>query len=195
MLKDIISDFIEGNRVILTSAPNNGCSSLALYIANVILDNDKIVIYYNPSRAIDRKFVNKYYSRVSKNAIWIESKLESFLEFLQSTGYNYDCLIIDPGDVLMVNKDLVISLGNLKRANSSIIFTSQIRQDPNYSWKPYSTIERINSFDISIWITNVTENNSLYKTKYIDIYKEIRSGNNYIAREIAKYTEEGNIIE
>ena len=154
-----------------------------------------VVIYYNPSRDIDREFVGKYYPRVLKSAVWIESPLESFLEFLQSSGYNYDCLVIDPGDVLMVNKDLVISLGNLRHPEASIIFTSQIRQDPKVGWSPYSTVERVNAFDTSIWITNATGSNPLYKIKYIDIFKEIRSGNNYVAREIAKYTDEGNIIE
>ncbi len=195
MLKDIVSDFIDGKRVVLTSATNNGCSSLALYIANTILDNDRVVIYYNPSRDIDRNFVSKYYSRVLKNAIWVESPLDSFLELLQSSGYNYDCLIIDPGDILMINKDLVISLGSLRRPSSSIIFTSQIRQDPKMGWAPYSTIEKVNAFDTSIWITNVTGGNPLYNMKYIDIFKEIRSGNNFVAREIAKFTDEGNIIE
>jgi len=195
VLRDIVPDFIEGKRVVLTSSTNNGCSSLALYITNTILDNDRVVIYYNPSRDIDREFVGKYYPRVLKSAIWVESPLESFLEFLQSSGYSYDCLVIDPGDVLMVNKDLVVSLSNLRHPGASIIFTSQIRQDPKLEWAPYSTIERVNSFDTSIWITNATGSNPLYKIKYIDIFKEVRSGNNYVAREIAKYTDEGNIIE
>lgn len=195
MLRDIVSDHIENKRVVITSSTNNGCSSFTLYIANTILDDDKLVIYYNPSRDIDREFVSKYYPRVLKNAMWVESSLESFLELLQSSGYSYDCLIIDPGDVLMVNKVLVSTLGQLRRPGSSIIFTSQIRQDPKLGWGTYSTIERVNAFDTSIWITNVTGGNKLYNMKYIDVFKEIRSGNNFIAREIAKFTDEGNIIE
>ena len=46
-----------------------------------------------------------------------------------------------------------------------------------------------------MWITNVTGGSPIYKLKYIDIFNTIRSGNNFIAREIAKYTEEGNIVE
>jgi hypothetical protein len=195
MLKDIVTDFVEGKRVVLTSSTNNGCSSFALYIANTILDNDRVVLYYNPSRDIDREFVGKYYPRVLQNAVWVESPLDSFLEFLQGLGYSYDCLIIDPGDVLLVNKNLVKTLGSLRRPGASIIFTSQIRQDPKQGWAPYSTIEKLNDFDYSIWITNVTGNHPIYKLKYIDIFKDIRSGNNFIARDIAKFTDEGNIIE
>lgn len=195
MIRDIVSDHINGKRVVISSATNNGCSSLALYIANTILDDDRMVVYYNPGRDIDREFVGKYYSRVLKHAIWVESPLDAFLEFLQGIGYNYDCLIVDPADVLMINKELISSLGNLRRAGTSIIFTSQLRQDPKIGWAPYSTIERVNSFDTSIWITNVTGGHPLYKLKYVDIFKEIRSGNNFVAREIAKFTDEGNIIE
>lgn len=196
MLREIVTDFISGKRVILTSSTNNGCSSFALYAANTILDKSNgLLLYYNPSRDVDRDFVKKYYSRVHKNAVWIESPLDSFLELLQAIDHNYDCLIIDPGDVLMVNKKLVPTLGALRRKESTIIFTSQIRQDPNKGWAPYSTLERLNAFDSSIWITNVTGNNPIYRMKYIDVFQEIRSGNNYIARAAAKYTDEGNIIE
>lgn len=195
MLKDIVQDFVIGNRVVITSSTNNGCSSFALYVANTILNNDNVVLYYNPSRDIDREFVKKYYPRVHKSAIWIESPLDSFLEVLHAIGHEYDCLIIDPGDVLMIDRKLVPTLGGLRKRGSTIIFTSQIRQDPNKGWAPYSTLEKLKKFDSSIWITNVTGSNPVYNLKYIDVFQEVRSGNNYIARAIAKYTDEGNIVE
>lgn len=195
MLHDIVSDFIIGKRVVITSATNNGSTSLALYIANTILDTDNISIYYNPSGDVDREFVKKFYPRVYRDSIWIVSPLESFLEFLQEISFSYDCLIIDPGDTLLINKDLVRTLMSMRKEKSSIILTSQIRQDPNKGWSPYSTIEKVNSFDYSIWITNVTGGNPIYKLKYIDIFNTMRSGNNFIAREIAKFTDQGNIVE
>lgn len=195
MLRDIVSDYILEKRVIITSSTNNGASSLSLFTANTILNEDKVVVYFNPSGDIDREFVKRYYPRVFKDAIWIRSPLDSFLEFLQYINFSFDCLIIDPGDVLMINKRLIKQIGSLKKRNSTFICTSQIRQDPNKGWAPYSTVERVGEFDHSIWITNVTGTHILFKQKYIDIHKDIRSGNNFIAREIAKFTEEGNIIE
>lgn len=195
MLRDIVEDFVIGKRVVVTSSTNNGASSLSLFTANTILKDDKIVIIYNPSGDIDREFVKKYYPRVYNDALWITSPLNTFLEFLQFIQFGFDCLIIDPGDVLMVNKKIVEVIGNLRRKSSTFLCTSQIRQDPNKGWAPYSTIERVGAFDYSIWITNVSGEHVLFKKKYIDIHKDKRSGNNFIAREIAKFTDEGNIVE
>lgn len=193
-LASIVDDFVSAKRVVVTSSTNNGSTSFALFLANTILSEDKVVLLYNPTRDIDRGFVKTYYPRVYDNVIWMHSPLDSFLEYLQESTFNFDCLIVDPGDCLMVNPEIVRTIGSLRRKGSTVIFTSQIRQDPHKGWAPYSTIERVNSFDYSIWITKVTEAGGMFKKKWVDVHKEIRSGTNFIARYVAMFTDEGNIV-
>lgn len=194
MLRDLVNQLL-GKRIVVSSAPGGGSSSFALYMANTILENDKMVLYYNPSADIDRNFVKKYYPRVFDQAIWLVTSLELFLECLQLSENIFDCLIIDPGDTTMINPEIIPAIGLQKSPESTLLVTSQIRQDPNKAWAPYSTIERLNSFDYSLWITNVTGKHPMYIQKYVDVYQEIRSGNNFKMRDIAFYTSEGNIIE
>lgn len=194
MLKDLVSLLI-GRRVVVSSAPGNGASSFSLYMLNTILEEERLVLYYNPSRDIDREFVEKYYPRVYKHAVWLECPVDDFLEYFQFSGSEYDCIVIDPGDTTMINKQIVPQIGHLRRRDSTFIVTSQIRQDPNKGWAPYSTIEKLNSFDYSIWIRNATAGHPVFILKYVDIYTEIRSGSNFKLRDVAHYTKEGNIVE
>jgi len=194
MLKDLVNQLL-GSRIVISSAPGNGASSFALFMANTILDTDSLVIYYNPTADIDRGFVEAYYPRVFEQAIWLVSPLDAFLEYINSIEFNFDCLIIDPGDTTMVNPEIVPTIGKLKRTKSTFICTSQLRMDPKKDWAPYSTIEKLNAFDNSIWIRNVTGIHPVFNLKYIDVHKEIRSGSNFVMRDIAYYTNEGNIVE
>lgn len=194
MLKDLVNQLL-GSRIVISSAPGNGASSLALYMANTILSEDRFVVYYNPTADVDRVFVEKYYPRVFEQALWMYAPLSDFLSFFQDASSDIDCLIMDPGDTAMVDKYIVPTIGLARKKNSTFICTSQIRLDPNCGWAPYSTIERLHAFDNSIWITNVSGGHPIYKVKYIDVYKGIASSQNLSARELAYYTEEGNIVE
>lgn len=195
MLREIVDDFVKGHRIVITSSSNNGASSFSLYLANQLARDDSLIIYYNPSSDIDRDFIKKYYPLVIANVLWISGRLDSFIEFLSYIEHDYDCLIVDPGDALMINKQLVAMLGKFRKRGATLLLTSQIRQDPHKGWAPYSTVERTGAFDYSIWLTNVTGPDRVFKTKYVDIHKDIRSGNNFIAREIAKFTHEGSVVE
>lgn len=194
MLKELITSLL-GKRIIVSSAPGAGASSFTLYIANTILDNNKLVLYYNPDRDIDREFVKKYYPRVFSDAVWLTSTLEDFLELYAEHSQLFDTLIVDPGDITMVDKHILPTLGCVRRPGATLICTSQIRQDPNKAWAPYSTLEALNSFDYSIWITKVTGIHPVFIQKYIDVHDKIRSGQNLILRDIANYTLEGNIVQ
>lgn len=195
MLREIVGDFVKGNRIVVTSSTNNGASSFCLYLANKLAQEDQLILYYNPTSDIDRNFIKEYYPLVFKNILWISGRLDSFIEFLSFIEHTYDSLVIDPGDTLMVNPDLIGMLGKLKKKEATIVYTSQIRQDPHKGWAPYSTVERMRTFDYSIWLINTTGPTRVFKTKYVDIHKDVRSGNNFIAREIARFTNEGRIVE
>ena len=196
MLKDIVDDYILGNSIVITSATNHGTTSFSLYLANSILKEDKSVIFFNPSMDIDRKFVRKYYPSVYKDALFIQSSLSDFLEILEYIDYETDCIILDPADCSMINKKIIPGLANVLRTHkSTLICTSQIRQNPNHGGSVYSTLESLMAFNYSIWITNVTGGSELTIKRYIDVHEKIRVGNSGKARYIAKFTEEGNVIE
>lgn len=194
MLKDLVNQLL-GKRIVLSSAPGNGASSFALYMVNTILEEDRMVLYYNPTGDVDRFFVQHYYPRVYEQAVWLIAPIELFLEYLQLFSKDFDCLIIDPGDTTMINQDIIPAIGELRKPESTLIVTSQIRLDPNKAWAPYSTIEKLNAFDYSIWITNVTGKHPVFSQKYVDVHTEIRSGTNFKFRDIAYYTKEGNVVE
>lgn len=194
MLKDLVKQLC-GNRLVVSAAPGNGVSSFTLYMVNTILEEDKAVLYYNPTADIDREFVRTYYPRAYNGTEFLTCPLTDFLEYVQYSNGFFDCVVLDPGDTTMIEPDIVPTLGLLRKANSTLIVTSQIRQDPNKGWAPYSTIEKLDSFDYSIWITNVTGGHPIFKQKYVDVYPTIRSGNNFVMRDVAYFTKEGNIIE
>jgi hypothetical protein len=197
MLKDIARYYINNGNCIITSAPNNGATSFALFLANSILENSSNVIFYNPMGDIDRNFVKQYYPNVYKNCTYFKGPTDLFLLYLDYMQWEFDYIFIDPADCLMNgDKKTLHNLVSLSKANKfKIIVTSQIRQDPSQGGKVYSTLETLKIFDYSIWIRNVTEQSELFKSKYVDVYGSYREGNKYIARNIAKFTDQGNIID
>lgn len=197
MLKDIARYYISNGNCIITSSPNNGTTSLALFLANAILEEDSTVIFYNPTGDIDRLFVKEYYPNVYKKCIYIKSPLKIFLLLLDYLQWNVNYIFIDPADCLMLgDKNTLHYLVTLSKSNKfKIIVSSQIRQDLSQGGKVYSTLETLKIFDYGIWIRNVTEASEIYKTKYVDIYGSFREGNKYLSRNIARYTDQGNVID
>lgn len=196
MLSELVDDYIKNKNVVVTSAADNGATTLSLFILNCLLKEDKFIVIYNPLNNIEKEFVKRYYPRVFNDTLFVTSKVTDFLSLLQYLRYKLDYLVIDPGDCLLYNPGLLPEISKLLIGN--IICTSQIRQDPNKGGQIYSTLENkymTTLFDYSIWIRNVTETSGIMKRKYIDIFKEKRSGNNYIARYVANFTDEGNIIQ
>jgi hypothetical protein len=113
-------------------------------------------------------------------------------------NYDFDYLLIDSADSLMSNKNLLLSLINLiHNKEKNIIVTSQIRVNPNNS-QTYSTIENLNIknnlFNYSVWIRNITEHRDIISSKYIDVYKKIRVGNDYMRRYIIKVNTKTGVI-
>lgn len=192
-LRDLVKGYVNKFDVMLTSAAGEGTTTLALYIA-MILSEDKLVIYFNPSGDIDRNYVKRFYPRVYKNVLFIQSDLNTLLEFLNEIDYDFDHIILDPGDALVLAKKAIPSLKRICAIKKShMIFTSQIRLDPKFSWQPYSTMERVNSksgntiFDYSIWVRRVSEDNTFFTSKYIDVFKGVRKGNQYVSRYLVKF--------
>lgn len=192
-LRELVEGYVAEHDVMLTAAAGEGSTALALYLA-MVLSEDKFVIYFNPSKDIDRNYVKQYFPRVYKNVLFVQSDLNTLLEFLTEIDYDFDHIILDPGDTLMVAKKALTSLKricNLKK--SHMICTSQIRLDPNMGWKPYSTVEKANQrsgntiFDYSIWMRKVTEDNPFFTSKYIDVFKGIRRGNQYVSRYLVRF--------
>jgi hypothetical protein len=197
-LIELVDNYVRKHDVILTSASGEGCTVLALYMSMVLSDN-KIVIYFNPLGDIDREYVQKYYPRTFKDVLFIISDVKSLIEFLNEIDYEFDYLIIDPGDVLMVDKTTISNLKKICRIKGShMIFTSQIRLDPKIGWNPVSTIESLKSvdtiFDYSIWMRRATEDNPFFISKYIDVFKGVRIGNRYIGRYLVRFNREGCMI-
>jgi len=196
MLRDIFKYYIKDKTSIITSAPGNGATSFALYLANIITEQNKYVIYFNIDNGINREFVKNYYNKVYNNCIFINTNIEIFFEFLDFINYDINHIIIDPADPMMISKSKLLLLQSiLKNRNIGLTCTAQIRADPNKGGKIYSTIENILPFDNSIWIRNVSETSDIIYKKYIDIFDSKRSGNNYIARHIAKFTKEGQVLD
>ena len=196
MLAELVSDFIDKKSVVVTSSAGNGATSFCLYAANILLREDRTIVYFNPQDSIEKSFVQKFYPRVYDNVIFAACTISDLLVFLEYMEYKIDHLILDPADCLMYNSKVIPSLVDL--IDGKIICTSQIRQDPSKGGQIYSTIENkymaSGIFDYSIWIRNVTESNAMMKRKYVDVFDTKRSGNNYIFRYIANFTDEGNIV-
>lgn len=192
-LRELVEGYVYDHDVMLTAAAGEGTTALALYLA-MILSEEKFVIYFNPSSDINREYVRKFYPRVFHNVLFIQSNLDTFLEFLDEIDYDFDYLVLDPGDTFMSAKNTLISLKKIcKIKNSHLIVSSQIRLDPNIGWQPYSTVEKVNKscgntlFDYSIWIRRVSENNPILTAKYIDVFKGSRKGNQYISRYLVRF--------
>jgi hypothetical protein len=192
-LKEMVQGYVSNHNVILTAAAGEGVTTLALYLADV-LSNDRLVIYFNPSGDIDRHYVKRYYPRVYKSVLFIQAGLDSLLEFLDSIDYEFDHLIMDPGDMLMTNKTALRSLKGICGINNArMVCTSQIRLDPNTGWQPYSTIESFNKkngntvFKYSIWMRKATEDNPFFIAKYIDVFKGVRHGNRFLSRYLVRF--------
>lgn len=192
-LKELVYDYVDKKNTIITSSPGEGCTTLAIYIS-MILSQKKLVIYFNPSKDIDRNHVKEYFPSTYNNTLFIQENLTTLLEFLNEIDYEFDHIILDPGDSLVTKRNSLISLKKICDIKKKYItITSQIRLDPNMGWKPYSTVEKVNKsngntiFDYSIWIRKVTEDNPFFTTKYIDVFKKVRVGNRYISRYLVKF--------
>ena len=194
MLEDLAYDVIENNNCIITSSTGNGATSLTLFFLNKILTQDRVIIYYCPT-IIDCNFVAANYKNVYKKVCFIFSPLTDFLLFLQSIRYTADLIVIDPGDILLIDKSFFESLVQiLKASGTSILCTSQIRQIPD-TGQVYSTLERFNEqehkkgielFKYGIWIRNTTSEDLVFKHKFIDVFSIKREGNKMISRSLAR---------
>lgn len=202
MLNEVVSDYIKKGNTILVGAPGNGITSLTLFFANCLLKDDNIVLYYNPTEEIDRHFVKRFYPRVYRDAIFNSQPLPDLINFLSHIDYNFNYLIIDPGDSVMIDKRVIpVLVSVLKKSRGRLLVTSQIRQDPTKGGQVYSPIEKLNItynkelFDYSIWIRNVTDTEEIFKPRYLDIFDKVRTGNKYLRRYIAKFSKKkGNVI-
>lgn len=195
MLNELITDYISKGNLLITAPPGGGSTTLALYLANQILNiSDSIILYYNPSADINLEFISSYKNLLCSDIFFYQGKLEYLIKFLDYVKYKLDYIIFDPADTLMVNKDILKLIFHLFKGR--IIATSQIRENPNLGGQVYSTLETLNLFNYSVWIRNVTESEQIFKSKYIDVFNIKRSGNNYERRYVAKFnTKTGNIIE
>lgn len=196
MLHEFVNNYVRSKNIIITSSAGGGATSLCLFIANLLLKDQNIIVYFNPQDNIERTFVRSYYLRVYDDVIFVACEIEKLLYFIKYLNYKIDYLILDPADCLLYNSNILPSIANALSGN--IICSSQIRQDPTQGGKVYSTLEEkyMNTglFNYSIWIRNITEPNGIFKRKYIDIFDKKRSGSNNISRYIANFTNEGNII-
>lgn len=195
MLSELVDDFIEDKNVVVTAAAGNGATSFCLYLANILLRKNKLIVYFDPQDNIEQSFVKKFYPRVYQNVVFVACGVQELLWFLQYIDYKVDYLIMDPADCLMYNTGLIPMIAD--SISGTIVCTSQIRQDPSQGGKIYSTIEKKfmdKIFNYSVWIRNVTEGKGALQHKYIDIFDKTRSGNNQIARYMGTFSSEGNII-
>lgn len=197
MIEEFVNDLIKKS-YILTSAPGNGSTVVLLNVALFLLLKDNKVILYDSTGSIDRDFIKNNYSYLYNNLLFFSGNIKDLIYFIEYINYDFDYLLIDSADSLMSNKSLLLSLINLiHNKEKNIIVTSQIRVNPNNS-QTYSTIENLNIknnlFSCSVWIRNVTENRDIISSKYIDIYKKIRVGNDYIRRYIIKINTKTGVI-
>ena len=203
MLREIVSDYIEKGNTLITTKADGGATVFTLFIANVLLRKDKVVVYYNPTAEICAHFVKKYYPRVYKSVMFVNSPLQDFIKFIEHMGSSMDYLIMDPADVTMLNRKIIPTISDvLKSKGTKLICTSQIRVDPSKGGQVYSTIEELNKkysgsiFQNSIWIRDVTEENSIYASRYVDIFDKYRVGNRYKCRCLAKFSKtSGTVME
>jgi len=202
MIKELVKDFISGSNVILTAPPSNGCTTVALTFANYLINNNKSVIYYNPTGDIDRQFIKENFPKLFTDMFLFKQDLSTFMEFLDYINYDIDHIIIDPGDILLVNRKILPLFIDLLGHKIKLLATSQIRQDPTKGGQIYSPLEVLNKssfyslFDYSIWIRNVSEADTFdVKSRYIDVFQNIRTGNEFIRRYILKFdSKTGEVI-
>lgn len=190
----------------VTSSPGNGTTSFLLAFAENLIKSGVRVIYMDVSSSLSRDFVFQYYKNVFKYMIVLQNMTYlDFVSLIDECDIKDYTIIIDPGDSIMKFPNLFSPLfWMFKERNIRVICSSQIRQDPSQGGKPYSPLEKENLrrlrfgepiFDYSIWIRNITTANIINKSKYIDVFRYARTGNNYIDRYLVKYSEEGNIIK
>jgi hypothetical protein len=156
---------------------------------------------------LNREFVKSYYNEAYRDVCFITCPIDIFIEYLSSIGtdFYFDTLIIDPGDIVIINQSMLQMLQEtLILYKCNLICTSQIRQIPEEGGKPYSTLDRLNKryckygkplFDFSVWIRNITEHVMFYNNKYIEVYRFFRYKNNFIERVTVKYSKEGYIVK
>lgn len=194
MLQEIITDFIQKGNTIITSSPGNGCTALTIHLLNLLLHkNDVKIVYYNSTADIDINFV-KQNKHIQNDIFFHQGTLPQLISFLEYINYDIDFLVVDPGDTLMIDKNLFCLLKKL--CKGKILATSQIRQNLNKGGQVYSTLESTHLFDYSIWIRDVSEGENLFKARYLDIYDQRRNGNNYLRRYVVKFDNKtGNVME
>lgn len=187
-----VSSYIDEGNIIVTSAPGNGTTSLCLYLCNYY-SQSKSILYYNPSANIDRRFV-KNYKNTYANVNFVTSPLDLLVKYLLENASIYDILIFDPGDMLLATPKLLHAfcriIGPIR-----LICTSQIRVDPTKGGQVYSTVERKQEkFKYSLWIRDVTEVDTIFEKRYLDVFPEFRSGNNFIQRYLLVSNNNGIIL-
>lgn len=195
MLIELVDDYVAGNNVVVSSA-SKGSTSLSLFIANVLAGKGNLIIYYNPTKEIDRSFIRDYYINVYNNVVWAACNFNDLLQYLELLNYSVDYLVLDPGDSLLNRKNSLIYLSRiLKTKGAHLICTSQIRINIPTK-RAYSTLERYMGavFNYSIWIRTVTETSGPFENRYVDVFNDKKSGNNYIGRYVAKFSKDGYIL-
>jgi hypothetical protein len=199
MIQDIVKEFVLDHNIIITAPTGNGTTTLTLQIATVLTELNKKVLFYNPLGDIDRKFVQNTFPNAYETIFFFNDSLPHLLSFLDYINYDIDYLILDPGDSLMMNKG-IYPLLNMRLKNKGIIATSQIRQDPNKGGQIYSPVEELNKknsssiFNFSVWIRNVTEEDQLFKSRYLDVYAHHRVGNEFVKRYIVRFDSKTGVL-
>lgn len=195
MLYEIVTDYLQKGNTLITAPTGNGCTTLTLYLTNLILSrNDARILYYNSTADINSEYISLLKSELYKDIFFHQGSLITLIRFLEYTKYDFDYLILDPGDTVLLDKKILPLIFSLFKGK--IIATSQIREDPTKGGQVYSTLERMNIFDYSIWIRNVTEGEQMFKSRYLDIFDKARHGNNYVRRYVVKFdSKTGNIME
>ena len=195
MLYEIVTDYLQKGNTIITSPTGNGCTTLALYLANLILSrNDSKILYYNSTGDISSEYLSILKSENYKDIFFHQGSLSTLIGFLEHCNYSFDYLILDPGDTLLIDKQILPLLISLFKGR--ILATSQIRNNLSEGGQVYSSLEKLKLFDFSIWIRDVTEGELLFKSRYLDIFDKIRSGNKFVRRYVIRFdTKTGNIME
>lgn len=198
MIDELIECYIKKKNILITSSSQNGASSFTQFILNEIAADDELIVFFNPSKDLCREFTLSCYPRIAENVLVLQSPLENLVDFLESSGCDFDYLVVDPGDTLMDNKSFFTRLARILNSNNTnLICTSQMRVNPNNS-KPYSTLEEFNKknsiFEYSIWIRKSTGPQVGFIEKYIDVFHLARTGNKYQSRYIAKFTQDGKVF-
>jgi len=199
-MSDIVDNILNKNTII-TAAPGEGSTTLALYLTNILSETNN-VLFFDTGRTIDRQYIQKHYVTMYNNCCIFQGALDQFLNYLSDVNRqlrNIDYVVIDTGDILS-KKDILNLYNIFNSLNVKMICTSQLRVNPGTS-KPYSTVEEWNKqlpnhpFDNSVWIRKVNEPNQFMNRKYIDIYDKFRIGNKFYNRSILSFDKKkGNIL-